>query len=441
MRLFGPPDIESLKRKRKIKALIKALGYKKMDLTKTNKWHEENSHIQNSAEQALIELKPPIELLRSALFDTSDVKKIEVCAEINRKNHKIFDIIGKIGDASAVKLLINESHSSSSYQFTARYTIGLITNPSAVESLIDALKDKDEDVRSFSAAALGNIKNLSAVEPLIETLKDKDNFVRSSSAKALGKIKDPRAIEPLAIALKDCHYVHLRAAFALSEFKDPRAVEPLIVALKDKDEDVRKLSVKALGKIKDLRATKPLINELQNCSIEMYPIIVDSLCEINDPSIEKFLLEATWLNNGKLRNLLKRLGVADIEKVITKFEQIKRKEQEELIKEKEKASKLKEQNENEMIERMKLAGEEIAHLTIELIEIGKSYRFLSAPGGRFDENRRNIRAREIGTRLDQIAGFKLMLEVFNYVVGNFSPGSGLRQELEMAWNRIGEWQS
>ncbi len=173
----------------------------------------------------------------------------------------------------------------------------------------------------------------------------------------------------------------------------------------------------------------------------MYELIVTSLSKMNHASMENFLLEATWLSNDKFADLLKRLGVVNIEKTIAKFDKIKHKEQEELIKEQKKAKQLEEQKEVEMLERMKLAEEEIARLTVELIEIGRLYGFLSTqPGGKFDKNCKNIRAREIGTRLDQIAGFKLMKEVFDYAAENFSPGSALSQELEVAWDLIGDWQ-
>lgn len=514
MRLFGPPDIEYMKRKGNIKGLVKALGYKK------------NSVIGDNAEKALIAAKPPLELLISALLDASGDTR-----------NRIISILGELGDARVVNLLIREMHSDV-HRSAARSALRKINDPGAVEPLIKALKDENRDIREFSAEALGNIKDpraveplinaikdndvnvkltskeallkiidIKAVEPLINALKDKNYDIRWSSAEALGNIKDPRAvgplinaltdndetvrwasvgalgtirdpraveplinalkdnheslrvcsafalgnikdpraIEPLAMALKDpSKNVQSAAAFALSEFKDPRAVEPLIDVLSDKSkkEYERKHSAQELGKIKDPRAVKPLINELQYCNKEIYEIIATSLCEINDPCTENLLLEETWLSNDMFEDLIKRLGIADIEKAITKFELIKRKEQEELIKKREEAIQREEQKENEMLERMKGAGEEIARLTVELIEIGRLYGFLSTqPGGKFDKNCKNIRAREIGTRLDQIAGFKLMREVFDYAAENFSPGSALSQELEVAWDLIGDWQS
>lgn len=78
-----------------------------------------------------------------------------------------------------------------------------IKDPRAVEPLIRALKDKDNDIRETVVYALGEIKDARAVEPLTHALKDEDSRVRSSAAVALGKIKDARAVELLIAASQD----------------------------------------------------------------------------------------------------------------------------------------------------------------------------------------------------------------------------------------------
>jgi hypothetical protein len=64
-----------------------------------------------------------------------------------------------------------------------------MNNPQVVQ-YIEALKDKNWDVRQSAADALGNIGDASAVPALIEALKDENKGVRGNAAGALGKIGD-----------------------------------------------------------------------------------------------------------------------------------------------------------------------------------------------------------------------------------------------------------
>lgn len=76
-----------------------------------------------------------------------------------------------------------------------------------------------------------------AVEPLIQALNDKDAQVRYEATEALGKIKDARVVEPLIRAMKDDNMsVQMMAAWALAEIGDAigyETVEPPIYALND----------------------------------------------------------------------------------------------------------------------------------------------------------------------------------------------------------------
>lgn len=83
--------------------------------------------------------------------------------------------------------------------------------------------------------------------------------------------------------------------------------------------------------------------------------------------------------------------------------------------------------------------EETARLLAELISLGKKGLFLTSSdnsGSDFDEKNRNIRAREIGERLNAIGGFELMQKVA-YQVRNVLPLEA--RSLEVAWGYIGKW--
>jgi HEAT repeat protein len=70
----------------------------------------------------------------------------------------------------------------------AAEALGKIGDPQAVPALMEALKDRDEDVRKAVAEALGEIGDPQAVPALLETLKDEDEDVRWAATMALWKL-------------------------------------------------------------------------------------------------------------------------------------------------------------------------------------------------------------------------------------------------------------
>jgi hypothetical protein len=82
--------------------------------------------------------------------------------------------------------------------------------------------------------------------------------------------------------------------------------------------------------------------------------------------------------------------------------------------------------------------QDVERMLEELVRIGKTDDFLSErPGAGFNRDCRNIRAREIGQRLDEIGGLALM-EYANRQVRR-KLGKNLSWHLEAAWKDIGKW--
>lgn len=82
--------------------------------------------------------------------------------------------------------------------------------------------------------------------------------------------------------------------------------------------------------------------------------------------------------------------------------------------------------------------QEVEKLVDELARIGKVDDFLSErPGGSFNGQCQNIRARQIGQRLHEIGGQDLMQWVAKKVRRRL--GAQLATHLEYAWNEIGGW--
>jgi HEAT repeat protein len=92
----------------------------------------------------------------------------------------------------------------------------------AVERLIGALRDKDENVRKCAILALGRIKSREAIDPLIAMLGDKDWFTRLTAAAALESIGDERGREAIKPLLKDPDMVvKMRVERILAKWKKP----------------------------------------------------------------------------------------------------------------------------------------------------------------------------------------------------------------------------
>ena len=81
--------------------------------------------------------------------------------------------------------------------------------------LTEALEDENENVRKFSAVALGYYqKDPTAVKGLIRALEDESPEVRWRSARSLGRMKAKEAFEALAILVKSDKDRAVRAAAA-----------------------------------------------------------------------------------------------------------------------------------------------------------------------------------------------------------------------------------
>ncbi len=137
--------------------------------------------------------------------------------------------------------------------------------------LMDGLKDSNASIRIDAAIALGQTGDARAVEPLIAAWRDSDENVRGTALSAVSKIGIP-AIEPLIDAMKHPEIgVRTKASCALDRIgelmeaaKDFRAVEPLIDVFSEESHRIRTHIASTLGKLGDLRAFQPLIKELKN---------------------------------------------------------------------------------------------------------------------------------------------------------------------------------
>jgi hypothetical protein len=83
---------------------------------------------------------------------------------------------------------------------------------------------------------------------------------------------------------------------------------------------------------------------------------------------------------------------------------------------------------------------EVENLLAELIKIGKNDDFLStSPGAGFNSKNRNIRAMQIGARLNEIGGMPLMEWVRFKVKRKLK--TQIAEHLDYAWDDVGPWRA
>lgn len=152
--------------------------------------------------------------------------------------------------------------------------LGFIGEP-AVNSLVDAMTNGDNELRENAAyaigigALIGTIDdNTRALNPLLQSLETDSNVdVREKCAWSIGWIGNDAAMDPLINSMQydDYYKVRGRSAEALGRIGDTRAIDPLVYTLSnDPDEEVRSKAALALGWIGDRRSMNALIKALDD---------------------------------------------------------------------------------------------------------------------------------------------------------------------------------
>ncbi len=152
----------------------------------------------------------------------------------------------------------------------AAKALGQIGHPQAVEPLIAALLDEDEDVRTDAAEALAKIGDPAASDQLFENLLgDPCLEVKIAAVDALVKAKDGRIAEWLGRVVKgrdeetawddqgyytsgwdDWVDIQIKAISALADLEEDRAVPEIVEAVKDDEvPDIAETAFKALTRI------------------------------------------------------------------------------------------------------------------------------------------------------------------------------------------------
>ncbi len=183
-------------------------------------------------------------------------------------------VLGEFGYHGAARDLVSAlSDTSLVVRNVAVEALVSIGDPKAV---FGVLRGKRNDAKQYAIEVLARLKDPSAVQPLTRALRDRDSYVREKAAYALGEIRDRKAAPDLVKALDDnISFVRHNAVEALAKLGDPSVIPYLRAVLKDPSEYVR---TEALQAVKDLTAqaygrhatnTKTLVADLRHDNTEV----------------------------------------------------------------------------------------------------------------------------------------------------------------------------
>jgi HEAT repeat protein len=153
--------------------------------------------------------------------------------------------------------------------------------------------DVDSRIRAKAARSLLFVRDERVIPALIEAIHDRDWDVRNSSRSTLRTIGSS-AFEAVFIALRDSiqplqlgpfsqavpgtsELIHL-----LGDFEDERAVDLLVSYVASPNVSLKERAIASLGRIGSERATEPLIELTRDTDSNIRREAVCALCELGD---------------------------------------------------------------------------------------------------------------------------------------------------------------
>jgi len=182
----------------------------------------------------------------------------------------------------------------------------------AVPSLVAALDDPSEDVRTVAARGLAAIRDPAAVPALARALADPSRWTLSLVAENLMAM-GPSAVPPLLDLLSsDEHNVRVAAVQILGEIHDPAATPALIEVLHEGDLNLRAQAAAALGKLGGSDAERALLAALEDPEWQVRAQAAKALGRVAHPAVASSLAYAmpddNWWVRVNCAESLARLG-------------------------------------------------------------------------------------------------------------------------------------
>lgn len=204
---------------------------------------------------------------------------------------------GRMRNSRAADLLVELAKDRSAGSQDRLEAVRLLSetssSPAAIDALKTALDDQNRDLRTEAALALGRMTEPTAVEHLINLVADRQVNLkaRSEAAFLLGKLGDARAIDTLKSLLEEKNQLQGAALNALGMLG---VLDPLIQRLPGQDVD----AAKALGESKANLAVAPLIEALNQGDAKWQAHVIRALGQIGNSQSLDGIYNALSLHNG-----------------------------------------------------------------------------------------------------------------------------------------------
>lgn len=151
--------------------------------------------------------------------------------------------------------MASDRQSNADLRLIACWLLARLKDEETEEILLRLLTDPNQRIRAAAAQYLAEAGLVQSVQPLLKLLtEDKENQVRIAAVYALGLLGAREALETILEILKNKNEdsgLRGSAAEALADIGDTRAIDPLMEALSDESVEVRFWSVFALGELGD----------------------------------------------------------------------------------------------------------------------------------------------------------------------------------------------
>ncbi len=180
------------------------------------------------------------------------------------------------------------------------------------------LKDTDDRIKVEAVKALKELAEGIPVKYFIEALHDREWEVREATVTAVSNANNKIPLDILVIALEDTNVFVRRAAIkALVLHQGHISVKNLLLALEEEDPIMRQYAVKAIGEQREIKLLEPLIGLIGDQNEEVRKVAILALEKLALEELNKIVPEAIAILKGKpspgnIIDSLNQMYIADL---------------------------------------------------------------------------------------------------------------------------------